>query len=324
MANKILITGAAGFIGSHLTEYLLKKNYSITAFDRYNSFNSFGWLDNFSNKKLKCVLGDIRDFDSVNNVVKNHDIVIHLAALIGIPYSYISPSAYIKTNIEGTYNILEACKNNKIKQVLITSTSETYGTAESFKISETHPLKAQSPYSASKISADQIAMSYFRSFNTPVKIVRPFNTYGPRQSLRAVIPTIINQAFSTNKISLGNINTTRDLTFVEDTCDAFYKIIKCNKLIGQSVNVGSDNNISVKDIVKKVSNILNKRLYIKVSKKRKRPKKSEVYRLRCNNKKIKGFTNWKPKYSLTDGLIETIKWNIKTYSKNKITKKYII
>jgi len=260
MKKKILITGAAGFIGSHLTDYLLKKNYLITAFDRYNSFNSFGWLDGYNNKNLKCVLGDIRDYDSVNNIVKNHDIVIHLAALIGIPYSYVSPSAYIKTNIEGTYNILEACKNHKIEQTIITSTSETYGTAETYKISEKHACKAQSPYSASKISADQLAMSYYRSFNSPIKIVRPFNTYGPRQSLRAVIPTIINQAVSGDTVNLGNINTTRDLTYVTDTCDAFYKVMKCKKLIGQTVNVGSDNNISIKNIVKKVADILNKKI----------------------------------------------------------------
>jgi NAD dependent epimerase/dehydratase len=321
--KKVLITGAAGFIGSHLTEYFLNKDFKVTAFDRYNSFSSFGWLDTLNLKKVKLVLGDIRDFDSVNNVVKGQDIVIHLAALIGIPYSYISPAAYIKTNIEGTYNILEASKNNKVKQVLITSTSETYGTAQTYKISENHPLNAQSPYAASKISADQMALSYYRSFKTPVKIIRPFNTFGPRQSLRAVIPTIIAQAINHNIIEIGNINTSRDLTFVTDTCDAFYKILKSDKLFGEVVNVGSDNDISIKDIIKKVSKILDKKIIIKKSFSRWRPIKSEVFRLRCDNKKILKYTNWKPKFSGKNGfdnaLSQTIEWfkNNKQFIKEK-------
>ena len=321
--KKVLITGAAGFIGSHLTEYFSNKDFKVTVFDRYNSFSSFGWLDTLNLKKVKFVLGDIRDFDSVNNVVKGQDIVIHLAALIGIPYSYISPAAYIKTNIEGTYNILEASKNNKVKQVLITSTSETYGTAQTFKISEDHPLNAQSPYAASKISADQMALSYYRSFETPVKIIRPFNTFGPRQSLRAVIPTIITQAINHSIIEIGNINTSRDLTFVTDTCDAFYKILKSDKLFGEVVNVGSDNDISIKDIIEKVSKILDKKITIKKSFSRWRPIKSEVFRLRCDNKKILKYTNWKPKFSgkngFDNGLSQTIEWfkNNKQFNKEK-------
>ena len=250
--KKVLITGAAGFIGSHLTEFFVKKNFKVTVFDRYNSFNSFGWLDNINLRKTKFILGDIRDFDSVNKAIKNQDIVIHLAALIGIPYSYISPSAYIKTNVEGTYNVLEASRNNKIKQVIITSTSETYGSAQTYKISENHPLNAQSPYAATKIAADQLAISYYKSFNTPVKIIRPFNTYGPRQSLRAVIPTIICQAIRGNIIKIGNLHTSRDLTYVQDTCSAYFSILNSSKTFGEVINVGSDNNFNILDLIKKV------------------------------------------------------------------------
>ena len=322
--KRVLITGAAGFIGSHLTEYFVKKKFKVTVFDRYNSFNSFGWLYNLGLKKTKFILGDIRDFDSVNNAVKNQDIVIHLAALIGIPYSYVSPAAYIKTNIEGTYNVLEASRINKIQQVLITSTSETYGTAQTYKISEDHPLNAQSPYAATKIAADQLALSYFKSFNTPVKIIKPFNTYGPRQSLRAVIPTIICQAITSNIIKIGNLDTSRDLTYVQDTCEGFYNILRSNKLFGEVINIGSDNNYTILDLIKKVSIILDKKFIIKKIPERIRPSKSEVYRLRCDNKKIKKFTNWQPKFDNNKkfdiGLENTIKWfsnenNIKFYNK---------
>ena len=228
--KKILITGAAGFIGSHLTEYFIKRGYKVVAFDRYNPNNSFGWLDKSPyKKKVECILGDIRDYDSVFKAMKNCDSVIHLAALIGIPYSYISPLAYIKTNVEGTYNILEASKNLNTDQIIVTSTSETYGSAQKVPIKENHRLIGQSPYSASKISADQIAISYWRSFKLPVKIIRPFNTFGPRQSNRAVIPTIINQALKNKNISLGNVKTTRDYTYVTDICEAYLEIIKSKK-----------------------------------------------------------------------------------------------
>lgn len=279
--------------------------------------------------KIKFVLGDIRDFDSVNNVIKNQDIVIHLAALIGIPYSYVSPSGYLKTNVDGTYNVLEASRRNNVKQVLITSTSETYGTSQTNKISEKHPLSAQSPYAATKIAADHLALSYFRSFNTPVKIIRPFNTYGPRQSLRAVIPTIICQAIKSKFIKIGNLNTSRDLTYVEDTCSAFYNILKSRSLFGEVVNVGSDNNFTILDLINKVSKILNKKLVIKKMPNRVRPLKSEVFRLRCDNKKIYKMTDWKPLFNNNDfdrGLEMTVNWfndknNLKFYNK-KILNSY--
>ena len=311
--KKVLITGAAGFIGSHLTEYFSKKNFRLTVFDRYNSFGSFGWLDTIKkDKNIKFKLGDIRDFDSVNNVIKGQDIVIHLAALIGIPYSYESPSAYIKTNIEGTYNVLESARMNNLEQILITSTSETYGTAKSYKINEKHVINAQSPYAATKSAADQLALSYYKSFNTPIKIVKPFNTNGPRQSLRAVLPTIICQALENNEIKIGNLNTSRDLTYIEDTCKGFLSILNSKKTFGEIVNIGSDNNYTVLDLIKKVSKILNKKLITKKNKERVRPSKSEVYRLRCDNTKIQKLTNWKPRFhsgrGFEKGLENTIKW----------------
>ena len=265
--NKILITGAAGFIGSHLTEYLAEKNFQIVAFDRYNPNNEFGWLDKSPIKsKLELILGDIRDYDSVFKAMKNCDGVIHLAALIGIPYSYYSPLAYVKTNIEGTYNVLEAAKNLKIKNLIITSTSETYGSAQYMPMDETHPTASQSPYAASKAAAAQLALSFYKSFNLPVKIIRPFNTYGPRQSSRAIIPTIINQCLDNNKSSLflGNTKPTRDLTYVEDLCDAYYKVYKNKKVIGEIVNVGNNFKISINELAKKLSKVLEKKLKLKL------------------------------------------------------------
>ena len=307
--KKILVTGSSGFIGSHLTEYLVKQGYNVVAFDRYNSNNHYGWLENSNyKKKIKFILGDIRDYDSINKAMKGCESVMHLAALIGIPYSYISPTAYIKTNVEGTLNVLESAKNLKTKQVIITSTSEVYGTANSKKLIENDELKAQSPYAASKIAADQLALSYFRSFGLPVKIIRPFNTFGPRQSARAVIPTIVTQALIKNKIKIGNLNTTRDFLYVEDLCSAYEKILRSNKLFGEIINVGINNEISIKDLIKKVSIILNKDLIPIVEKKRVRPVKSEVFRLKCNNYKIKKLTKWKPKYNLDKGLKKLIVW----------------
>ena len=237
--NRILITGGNGFIGSHLVEYFVKKKYEIISFDRYNIHNNLGWLENSSfKKKIKFILGDIRDYDSVFKALKNCNAVIHLAALIGIPYSYVSPSAYIKTNTEGTYNVLEAAKNLNIKNIIITSTSEVYGTAIKKRLSENDTMLAQSPYAASKIAADQLSLSYNLSYNLPVKIIRPFNTFGPRQSFRAVIPTIISQVLNKRIINIGNLNSTRDFTYVYDLCDAYYKIFKSKKCIGQILNVG--------------------------------------------------------------------------------------
>ena len=307
--KRILVTGSAGFIGSHLTEYLIKRGYSVVAFDRYNSNNHYGWLENSKyKKKIKFILGDIRDYDSVNKAMHDCDSVMHLAALIGIPYSYVSPTAYIKTNVEGTLNVLESAKNLGIKQIIVTSTSEVYGTAVSKKLSENDELKAQSPYAASKIAADQLALSYYRSFGLPVKIIRPFNTFGPRQSARAVIPTIITQALLKNKIKIGNLNVTRDFLYVEDLCSAYEEVLKSNKLLGEVVNVGVDSEISIKKLIKEISKILNVKLIPVVDKKRVRPQKSEVFRLKCNNKKIKRITNWKPTYKLDKGLKKLIEW----------------
>ncbi len=318
-----MVTGSSGFIGSHLTEYLVEKGYDVVAFDRYNSNNHYGWLEQSKyKKKIKFILGDIRDFDSVNKAMQGCDGVMHLAALIGIPYSYISPTAYIKTNVEGTLNVLESAKNLKLKQVIITSTSEVYGTAMKKKLSEKDELKAQSPYAASKIAADQLSLSYYRSFGLPIKIIRPFNTFGPRQSARAVIPTIITQAITNKKIKIGNLNATRDFLFVEDLCSAYEKILKSNKLFGEVVNVGVNSEISIKNLIVKISKILKIKLISVVEKQRTRPKKSEVNRLNCNNEKLKKLTNWKPKYKLDEGLVKMIEWikkdnNIKNYKSDK-------
>ena len=316
---KILVTGSSGFIGSHLTEYLVERGYEVVAFDRYNNNNHYGWLEKSKyKKKIEFILGDIRDYDSVNKAMKGCQSVMHLAALIGIPYSYISPTAYIKTNVEGTLNVLESAKNLKLKQVIITSTSEVYGTAIKKKLSENDELKAQSPYAASKIAADQLSLSYYRSFGLPVKIIRPFNTFGPRQSARAVIPSIITQALSKNKIKIGNLNTTRDFLYVEDLCAAYEKILKSKKLLGEVTNVGVDSEISIKNLILKISKILKIKLIPVVEKRRVRPQKSEVLRLKCDNTKIKRMTNWKPKYDLDEGLNKLIRWikeddNIKNY-----------
>ena len=307
--NRILITGGNGFIGSHLVEYFVKKKYEIISFDRYNIHNNLGWLENSSfKKKIKFILGDIRDYDSVFKALKNCNAVIHLAALIGIPYSYVSPSAYIKTNTEGTYNVLEAAKNLNIKNIIITSTSEVYGTAIKKRLSENDTMLAQSPYAASKIAADQLSLSYNLSYNLPVKIIRPFNTFGPRQSFRAVIPTIISQVLNKRIINIGNLNSTRDFTYVYDLCDAYYKIFKSKKCIGQILNVGIGKEISINNLIKKISLISSTRKNIKIENKRVRPKKSEVNRLRCDNSKIKQYLKWKNKYSLEKGLFETIEW----------------
>ena len=316
---KILVTGSSGFIGSHLSEYLIKRGHQVVAFDRYNSNNHYGWLEksNYKNK-IEFILGDIRDYDSVNKAMKGCSDIIHLAALIGIPYSYVSPTAYINTNIEGTFNVLESAKNLSARQVIVTSTSEVYGTALSKKLSEDDELKAQSPYAASKIAADQLSLSYHKSFGLPVKIIRPFNTFGPRQSARAVIPTIITQALTKNKIKIGNLKTTRDFLYVEDLCSAYEKVMKSKKLFGEVVNVGVNSEISIKDLILKISKILNKKLIPIVEKKRVRPKKSEVFRLKCDCSKLKKITNWEPKYKIDQGLIELINWlkidnNIKNY-----------
>ena len=308
--KKILITGATGFIGSHLAELCVKKGFEVIAFDRYNPNYNLGWLEKSKYKDdINFVFGDIRDYDSVLKTMKGCKIVFHLAALIGIPYSYLSPQAYLKTNVEGTYNILESSKHLDIEQTIITSTSEVYGTAQYIPIDEKHPISAQSPYSASKISADQLAISYYNSFQLPIKIIRPFNVYGPRQSSRAVIPSIIIQALNNKKeIKLGNVEPSRDFTYVTDTCNAFLDILKIKNFFGNTLNVGSNNEYTINDIAKKILEKLNSKANIKKEPQRTRSPNSEVVRLVCDNTKILKKTQWKPKIKIEKGLDMTINW----------------
>ena len=308
--KKVLITGSGGFIGSHLTELLVNEGFSVKALVRYNSKNNWGWLETSNVKdNIEIISGDIRDYDSVYHSLQECNAVFHLAALIGIPYSYISPLAYIKTNIVGTYNVLQASKELGLEQVLVTSTSETYGTAQYVPIDEKHPMVGQSPYSASKIAADQLAISYYLSFNLPIKIVRPFNTYGPRQSARAIIPTIISQILSgKTELNLGNLAPTRDLTFVKDTCRGFFEIYKSNKLFGKITNIGMKKEITIGDLAWKISSLMGSKIVINTDDQRVRPENSEVERLFCDNTKLIKNTNWQPDYDLEKGLVETIEW----------------
>jgi NAD dependent epimerase/dehydratase len=310
--KKVLVTGSEGFIGSHLTERLVELGAEVTALVQYNSFNNWGWIDTFDaniRNSIKVVTGDIREYDGLKRIIKGQEVVFHLAALIAIPYSYSSPMAYVRTNVEGTTNVLEACREYEIKKIVHTSTSETYGTALYVPINEDHPLQGQSPYSASKISADKMAESYCRSFNVPVATIRPFNTYGPRQSARAVIPTIITQILSgKTELKLGSLTPTRDFNYVKDTAEAFVKVAESDKTVGEVVNAGSNYEISVGDTVKKIIDIIGKDVRILCDDERLRPEKSEVNRLWAENKKIKELTGWEPKYSLEEGLKETIEW----------------
>ena len=302
--KKILVTGAGGFIGSHLTEKLVRQGFSVKAFIKYNSRNNWGWLENSEFlKDIEVITGDIRDYDAVYNALSGCSAVFHLAALIGIPYSYIAPLEYIKTNVEGTYNILQASRQLNIGNIIITSTSETYGSAQYVPIDEKHPSVGQSPYSATKIAADQLALSYYLSFNLPVKIVRPFNTYGPRQSARAIIPTIITQALSGSKsILLGNIEPTRDLTFVDDCTEGFIDILKTDKLFGEETNIGTGIETSIENLAKMILKLTGSDANIITSENRVRPDNSEVTRLLCDNTKIKQATGWTPKTSIEEGL----------------------
>jgi NAD dependent epimerase/dehydratase len=319
---KVLITGADGFIGSHLTETLVNSGYDVRAFVSYNSFNSNGWLDTVSNeitKKIDFFPGDIRDPNGVREAMKGIDVVFHLAALIAIPFSYHSPDSYIDTNVKGTLNIIQAARDNNIKRVLVTSTSEVYGTAQFVPITELHPKQPQSPYSASKIGADAVADSFYRSFNLPITIVRPFNTFGPRQSARAVIPTIISQLLNgAQEIKLGDITPTRDLLFVKDTVNGFLKIAQCEELIGHEVNIATQSEISVGDLAQQLINQINPSAKIITDTIRLRPEKSEVFRLFGSNEKLKSYTDWSQQYTLEEGLNETIEWftkkeNLKQY-----------
>lgn len=308
----VLVTGSEGFIGSHLIERLLKEQCNIRAFVLYNSFNSCGWLDTFPKELLKDVeifTGDIRDPNSVRNAIKGVEIVFHLAALIGIPYSYHSPDSYIDTNIKGTLNILQACRDFDVERVFITSTSEVYGTAQYVPIDEKHPLQPQSPYSATKIGADNLAESFYRSFNLPVTIVRPFNTYGPRQSARAVIPTIITQLLSGCKeIQLGSLHPTRDLNYVTDICNGFIAVAKHKESVGKTINIGSGQEISIRDLAAFLIKLIKPGTKISSEDIRKRPDKSEVKRLVCDNSLIRRLTRWKPETSLEEGLFKTVDW----------------
>ena len=313
---KILVTGADGFIGSHLTEALVRAGHDVKAFVLYNSFNSWGWLDKCADDikgKFEVFSGDIRDTNGVREAVKGCDAVIHLAALIAIPYSYHSPETYIDTNIKGTLNILQAAREFNIHRLIHTSTSEVYGTAKFVPITEEHPLQGQSPYSASKIGADQLANSFFTSFDLPVVTVRPFNTYGPRQSARAVIPTIITQiANGKNEIKLGAISPTRDFNYIKDTVDGFIAALDSKNGLGEVINLGSNYEVSIGETAEIIAEVMNAEIKIINDKQRLRPKESEVERLWADNSKAKELFGWEPKYANKEGLLkglgETAKW----------------
>ncbi len=310
MMKKILITGAGGFIGSYLAELCVQEGYRVRAFVHYNFQNSRGWLeDSPCASDIEFVAADVRDYDAVFSAMKDCDTVFHLAALIGIPHSYFSPLAYIRTNVEGTYNIVQAAKERQTENVIVTSTSETYGTAQYVPIDEKHPSVGQSPYAASKIAADQIAMSYYRSFGVPVKVVRPFNTYGPRQSARAIITTIITQILNgQGEQRLGSLSPTRDFTYVKDTVLGFLEIAKSEQLLGEATNIGANHEVSIGDLVQLISTIIGKEVNVVEDKQRLRPDKSEVERLLCDNSKILKKTAWRPRYDLDTGLRETVQW----------------
>jgi NAD dependent epimerase/dehydratase len=320
MEKKVLVTGADGFIGSHLTELLLEKEYQVRALSYYNSFNSWGWLEDIPvNSNLEIVSGDIRDPHFLLKIMQGIDIVFHLAALINIPYSYHAPDSYIDTNIYGTLNICQAAKELGGIRVIHTSTSEVYGTAQYVPIDEKHPKQAQSPYSATKIGADAIAMSFYNAFGLPVTTARPFNTYGPRQSARAIIPTIITQiASGMNQIKLGDVTPTRDFNFVKDICYGFLALAQCDNAIGKEINIASNQEISVAEILKLIKEIMDSDVEFVVDKQRIRPENSEVYRLCGNNELIKKLTGFEPHYSIEHGLRETVDWfkkptNLKKY-----------
>lgn len=307
---KVLVTGADGFIGSHLTEALLKEGHQVRALAQYNSFNYWGWLEDIEpTDSLDVVTGDVRDPNYCREICKDIDVVFHLAALIAIPYSYVAPDSYVDTNVKGTLNICQAARDCGVKRILVTSTSEVYGTARYVPIDEKHPLQPQSPYSASKIGADAIAMSFYNAFKLPITIVRPFNTYGPRQSARAVIPTIISQiADGMKEIKLGDISPTRDFNYVEDTCRGFIELAKCDKAIGETVNIGSNFEISIKDTLDLIKDIMQSDVHFTTDEQRIRPENSEVFRLWCDNTKIRELTGFEPKYSIRKGLEKTVDW----------------
>ena len=321
--QKVLITGADGFIGSHLTEMLVQKGAKVKALSYYNSFNYWGWLEAIDClNDIEVVSGDVRDPHFCKEITKDIDVIFHLAALIAIPYSYVAPDSYVDTNIKGTLNICQAAKENGCERVIHTSTSEVYGTAQYVPIDEKHPLQPQSPYSASKIGADAMARSFYNTFDLPVTIARPFNTYGPRQSARAIIPTIIMQLLSGKKeIKLGALNPTRDFNYVKDTVNGFIEISKSEKTIGKVINIASNNELSMGELARELINQINPDARIITDNQRIRPEKSEVNRLLGDNSLIMSLTDWKPQYDLVSGLRETINWfehsdNLKKYKTN--------
>jgi NAD dependent epimerase/dehydratase len=318
--KKILVTGADGFIGSHLVELLVKKGATVKALSVYNSFNDWGWLEDISClSEVEVVSGDVRDSALCRNISKGVDVIYNLAALIAIPYSYVAPESYIDTNVKGALNICQAAMENDVSRVIQISTSEVYGTAKYVPIDENHPLQPQSPYSASKIGADAIAMSFHNTFKLPLTIARPFNTYGPRQSARAVIPTIITQIASGMKqIKIGDSRPTRDFNYVTDTCNGLYLLGMCDEAVGQSVNIGSNYEISINDTIKMIIELMKCDVEIICDEQRIRPENSEVFRLWCDNTKIKELTGFSPQYSIENGLIETINW----FTDKKNLKKY--
>lgn len=312
MIKRVLVTGSDGFIGSHLVEELLKEGYEVKAFALYNSFNTWGWLDTLPKEtldKIEVFTGDVRDPNAVREAMKDVDAVMHLAALIAIPFSYYAPDTYVDTNIKGTLNVLQAARDLGNKRVLVTSTSEVYGTAQYVPIDEKHPYQGQSPYSATKIGADRLAESFYRSFDLPVTIVRPFNTYGPRQSARAVIPTIITQLLAgETEIKLGSLEPTRDFNYVKDTARGFIAILKSDKTIGQEINIATQQEISIGQLAEELIKQINPNAKVVCDNQRLRPEKSEVERLLGANTKIKSLTDWAPKYTFEEGLAETISW----------------
>lgn len=322
----VVVTGAGGFIGSHLTEALLEAGAKVKALVRYSSHNYWGFLEPYKNDphpRLTVMAGDIRDPSLVEKMISGVDYVFNLAALIGIPYSYQAPLSYVETNIHGCLNILDNCRQHRVRRLIQTSTSEVYGTARYTPIDEDHPLQAQSPYAATKIAADKLAESYFRSFDLPVTILRPFNTYGPRQSLRAVIPTILNQALTGNRIRLGNLLPIRDLTYVADTVRAFMTAALSPETLGKVVNCGSGRGVSIKELVQIVEKLLHRTLEVQQEDERLRPERSEVFSLICNNTLAKKVMDWQPERSLEEGLSLTIEW-FKVHLKSDSARTYVV
>lgn len=326
MVNKeqVLVTGADGFIGSHLTELLLKEGYKVRALSQYNSFNNWGWLEQIHHPNLEVVCGDVRDPDFCRHICSGTDIVFHLAALIAIPYSYIAPDSYVDTNIKGTLNMCQAVRDEKVGRLLVTSTSEVYGTALEVPITEKHPRQPQSPYSATKIGADAIAMSFFNAFSLPVTIVRPFNTYGPRQSARAIIPTIITQiANGAREIKVGDLSPTRDFNYVEDTARGFLSIARAelSKVAGEEINIATEREVTMEATLRTIASLMGAEVDWVVDPERLRPSKSEVRRLLGSAQKLRSLTGWEPQFTLEQGLERTIAWfsnpdNLKMYKSN--------